>query len=154
MFQAKGIVVYAFFLIGHPFSRRLSPKIYLKERFLSATNIRIGIYSAPIKSSFLPRKTLCILLVSFATICYIKLVIIHSLKAQRFATCSYNQFYVKYSLSLFCRRFFEQVYEEQVILKADATPPHFQPLLHQLLKRFIVSGKRGCRSVDFPLIIK
>ncbi len=34
--------------------------------------------------------------------------------------------------------------EEQVILKADATPPHFQPLLHQLLKRFIISGKRGC----------
>jgi len=84
----------------------------------------------------LPTKSLCILLVSFAAICYIKRVIIQSLNPDFTKTVSYNQFYVKYFLRPNCRRFFEQVYEEQVILKADATPPHLQPLLHQLLKRF------------------
>tara|TARA_B110000037_G_C16668186_1_gene321507 strand:+ start:181 stop:327 length:147 start_codon:yes stop_codon:yes gene_type:complete len=39
--------------------------------------------------------------------------------------------------------------KKQVILKVDATPPHFQPLLHQLLKRFIISGKRGWRCGGF-----
>jgi len=34
------------------------------------------------------------------------------------------------------RRFFEQVYEEQVILKVDATPPHFSTSVTSIFKTF------------------
>ena len=75
-------------------------------------------------------------MVSFAAICYIKRVIIQSLNPDFTKTVSYNQFYVKYFLRPNCRRFFEQVYEEQVILKVDATPPHFSTSVTSIFKTF------------------
>ena len=65
-------------------------------------------------------KSPCPLLAPTASVYYIICIIVLLRKLQ----VSYNVNYVKYSLRHRCHRFFEQVCEEVVILKAVGTHPH------------------------------
>ena len=102
MFPTKWIVVYAFFLIRHPFFSRLSPKIYLKERFYQLPIYGLLINSTLQKSSiFVPQKPLYF----FRFLCHDMLHKTGYSTSSHHQWRSYNQFYVKYFLRPNCQRF-------------------------------------------------